>query len=219
MERKKRNEKPLIFVFCEGESEQIYSDFLREEFRDVAVIKRPAKSGLFEFADGVFKNDPKYKNNKEVTDEIWFFFDTELCDREKWETRLKIMKRLSKKPGKEKIKIRLLMTKSCIEYWFLLHFEKTSPGIATRQDKERILRMLKRYAENYKKGDKTSTYSIASNYRTAVSNSKQIFNELLLQEGLSTLDDTDERNKWLYSCTQTFSTVHEAIEYLQGLKK
>lgn len=218
MGRKTKRSKPLIYVFCEGESEQVYSDFLKETFKDVAVIKRPNQTGVFEVADAMFRNNPVYRDYKEVTDEIWFFFDTEEKDKDKWNARLKIMKKLSRKPGKDKIRIRLLMTKACIEYWLLLHYKKTNPDIETPEDKLRIKHLLKKYEAAYEKGDKSSTYSIASNYQTAISNSKQIFKDLLLQ-GIPTLDDSDERNEWLYSCSKTFSTVHEAIEYLQSLQK
>lgn len=40
MARKLRKAMPLIYVFCEGESEQAYTDFLKNTFSDVAVIKR-----------------------------------------------------------------------------------------------------------------------------------------------------------------------------------
>lgn len=36
MPRRVKKEKPYIVVFCEGESEQAYIDFLKKEFRDVA---------------------------------------------------------------------------------------------------------------------------------------------------------------------------------------
>lgn len=51
MPRRVKKEKPYIVVFCEGESEQAYIDFLKKEFRDVASIKRPSATGLFEVAD------------------------------------------------------------------------------------------------------------------------------------------------------------------------
>ena len=51
MPRRVKKEKPYIVVFCEGESEQAYIDFLKNEFRDVASIKRPSATGLFEVAD------------------------------------------------------------------------------------------------------------------------------------------------------------------------
>lgn len=57
MPRRVKKEKPYIVVFCEGESEQAYIDFLKKEFRDVASIKRPSATGLFEVADDKFKKD------------------------------------------------------------------------------------------------------------------------------------------------------------------
>ena len=35
MSRSTKPAKPYIVVFCEGESEQAYTDFLRKEFKDV----------------------------------------------------------------------------------------------------------------------------------------------------------------------------------------
>lgn len=61
MARKFKKSKVSICVFCEGESEQAYIDFLKSEFHDVAVFKRPSSTGLFDatlqtsrafFADG-----------------------------------------------------------------------------------------------------------------------------------------------------------------------
>ncbi|MGN1406494.1 MAG: hypothetical protein ACI4WM_09470 [Erysipelotrichaceae bacterium] len=73
MARRLKATKPLIYVFCEGESEQVYTDFLKQKFSDVAVIKRPSATGLFKDAYRRFKNEPIYRNNAEITDEIWFF--------------------------------------------------------------------------------------------------------------------------------------------------
>ena len=94
MPRRIKHAKPLIFVFCEGESEQAYTDFLKQRFANVAVIKRPSATGLFEEADRRFQKDPKFRDYAEVTDEIWFFFDVETKDIGKWEQRLAMIKRL-----------------------------------------------------------------------------------------------------------------------------
>lgn len=40
----------------------------------------------------------------------------------------------------------------------------------------------------------------------------------LLQEGMPGLEDTDERNRWLCTKCKTFSTVQEAIVFLEGLQ-
>lgn len=211
-----RESKKYIVVFCEGESEQVYMDFLKKEFRDVAVIKRVNTTGLFAEADGIFRNNKKYIDNAEVTDEIWFFFDVETKDTDSWDVRMRIIKRLRslrKKPG---IRIRLLMTTGCIEYWLMLHYEFSVPPIQTVAEKKRVMERLLTKVPNYRKGDADVTAEIAQNYRTAVVNARQTV-ENLLNHGLPSLADTDERNRWLCQKCLTFSNVYEAIDFLTSL--
>lgn len=217
MPRPTRRRKPYIVVFCEGESEQVYTDFLKKEFKDVASIKRPSATGLFEEADGKFKKDKAYRDYAEVTDEIWFFFDVETKDIGLWDARMKIIKRLRalrKKPG---IKVRLLMTTGCIEYWLMLHYEMYTPPIQTVAEKQRVIERLLSKEPNYQKGDTAATARIAQNYPKAVIHSKQTVLNLLSQ-GLPGLEDTDERNRWLCQKCLTFSNVYEAIEFLTSLQ-
>lgn len=98
--------KTIIRVFCEGESEQAYTEFLKQKFSDVAVINYPKETGIF--------------------------------DR-------------------------------------------------------------------------------AKDYPVAVKNAKKTMKRLL-DEGMPGLDDTDDRNQWLYRNCLTFSNVYEAIEFLEGLE-
>lgn len=217
MPRPVRRRKPYIVVFCEGESEQVYTDFLKKEFKDVASIKRPSATGLFEEADGKFKKDKAYRDYAEVTDEIWFFFDVETKDIGLWDARMKIIKRLRalrKKPG---IKVRLLMTTGCIEYWLMLHYEMYTPPIQTVAEKQRVIERLLSKEPNYQKGDTAATAKIAQNYPKAVIHSKQTVLNLLSQ-GLPGLEDTDERNRWLCQKCLTFSNVYEAIDFLTSLQ-
>lgn len=216
MGRKLKKTKPLIFVFCEGESEQAYTDFLKKQFSDVAVIKRPNSTGLFEEAEARFGKDPKFRNNAEVTDEIWFFFDVEVKDIDKWGQRLKIIKALRKLRKKPGIKVRLLMTTGCIEYWLMLHYKMYIPPLQTVSDKERVLAEVKVKEPSYFKGDYVTTARIASKYKTAVVNAEKTVHNLLA-EGLPGMEDSDERNQWLCKNCKTFSTVYEAIEYLEKL--
>lgn len=218
MGRKLKKAKPLIYVFCEGESEQAYTDFLKKEFSDVAVIKRPSATGLFDEAKDRFSKDPKFRNSAEETDEIWFFFDVEVKDIGKWNQRMKIIKalrRLRKKPG---VRVRLLMTTGCIEYWLMLHYKMYVPPLQTVADKERVIAEVKTKEPSYFKGDYTSTAHIAAQYPTAVINAEKTVHNLLA-EGLPGMDDTDERNQWLHTNCKTFSTVYEAINYLENLKE
>ena len=153
MPRRLKSEKPYIVVFCEGESEQAYTDFLRKEFQDVAAIKRPGSTGLFEEADSKFKKDKRYRDYAEVTDEIWFFFDVETKDIAEWENRMKIVKRLRSLRKKPNIKVRLLMTTGCIEYWLMLHYEMFVPSIQTVEEKRRIMAKLLTKVPDYEKGN------------------------------------------------------------------
>lgn len=216
MPRKIKPAKPLIYVFCEGESEQAYTDYLKKIFSDVAVIKRPPDTGLFDEADAKFSKSPKYRNSIEVTDEIWFFYDIEEKDIPKWNDRLAIIKKLRKLRKKVGIRIRLLMTSGCIEYWFMLHYKFYTPKLITVPEKEKVINEVKRTVPTYKKGDYVSTEKIAVNYMTAVNNSKKTV-KALEPDGLPGLADTDERNQWLNTKSVTFSNVYEAIEYLLSL--
>lgn len=218
MPRQIGNVKPLIYVFWEGESEQAYTRFLKKEFRSVAEIKCAPKRGLFEYAKGSFRKNPSYKNNIEVIDEIWFFFDVEDNDIDKWDARWKDLKHLQKLRKKPNIKIRLLMTTACVEYWFLLHFQMAAPSLHTVSDKEHMLKELQKYVPAYKKGDETSIEKIASQYQTAVQNGARTL-EQLSQDGLPSSEHPEARYRWLCQCSKTFTNVHEAIEFLEYCKE
>ncbi|MBP3524276.1 MAG: RloB domain-containing protein [Clostridia bacterium] len=218
MPRRIKHAKPLIFVFCEGESEQAYTDFLKQRFANVAVIKRPSATGLFEEADRRFQKDPKFRDYAEVTDEIWFFFDVETKDIGKWEQRLAMIKRLRRLRRNPNIRVRLLMTTGCIEYWLMLHYKMFSPPVLEVADKERILAEVVAREASYVKGDYEATARIAERYPIAVEHAEKILCNLL-SDGLPGLEDTDERNQWLCKQCKTFSTVNEAITFLEQLHR
>lgn len=217
MARKLKKSKVSICVFCEGESEQAYTDFLKSEFQDVAVFKRSSSTGLFEEADNRFKKDPKYRDYSDVFDEIWFFFDVEEKDIDNWSKRLEIIKRLRHLRKKPQIRVRLLMTTGCIEYWLMLHYRLFAPPVLTVPEKEQMLRQVIKEEPTYKKGNYIATARIAQHYPTAVKNAGIVLQNLL-KEGMPGLEDTDERNLWLCKNCRTFSTVQEAITFLESLK-
>ena len=109
------------------------------------------------------------------------------------------------------------MTTGCIEYWLMLHYEMYAPPIQTVADTTRVINRLLSKEPLYKKGDTAITAKIARAYLTAVTNAKRTVSNLL-QDGLSGIEDTDERNRWLCQKCLTFSTVYEAIDYLGSLE-
>lgn len=179
MARKLKKSKVSICVFCEGESEQAYTDFLKSKFQDVAVFKRPSSTGLFEEADNRFKKDPKYRDYSDVFDEIWFFFDVEEKDIDNWSKRLEIIKRLRRLRKKPQIRVRLLMTTGCIEYWLMLHYRLFAPPVLTVPEKEQMLRQVIKEEPTYKKGNYIATARIAQHYPTAVKNAGIVLQNLL----------------------------------------
>ena len=199
MSRSTKSAKPYIVVFCEGESEQAYTDFLRKEFKDVASIHRPKATGLFDVADSKYKKDAKYRDYVEVTDEVWFFFDVETKDIGAWESRLKIINRLRSLRKDPNIKVRLLMTTGCIEYWLMLHYEYLAPPIRTVADKERMLNRVITKEPTYKKGDMDAISRIAENYPTAVVNAWKTVNNLLSQRLPDLTIQTSETNGCVHS--------------------
>ena len=217
MARKLKKSKVSICVFCEGESEQAYTDFLKSKFQDVAVFKRPSSTGLFDEADNRFKKDPKYRDYADVIDEIWFFFDVEEKDIDNWGKRLEIIKRLRRLRKKPQIRVRLLMTTGCIEYWLMLHYRLFAPPVLTVPEKEQMLRQVIKEEPTYKKGNYIATARIAQHYPTAVKNAGIVLQNLL-KEGMPGLEDTDERNLCLCKNCRTFSTVQEAVSFLESLK-
>ncbi len=217
MARRTKKEKPLIFVFCEGESELAYTRSLKCRFSDCAVLKEagPFPTDLFQAAKSNFEKSPRFRSNAEVTDEVWFFFDVDHPDEAKWERSQKIIKWIRKLRMRPGITVRLLMTTACIEYWLLLHYQFSAPCFGADADKTRMLKQVQALVPTYEKGAETPIFEIAENYKTAVQNGRKTLDRLL-QVGLPDGKNADERDRWLYISAQTFTTVHEAIEQLEA---
>lgn len=209
------NLKKAIYVFWEGESEEAYVKFLHKQFQEKAVIKYHREKGTFATARAWYRSNTKFRNNFDELDELWFFFDTEIEKAGKWDENWSCLDQmLQSRPKRNPLIIRLLMTSCCVEYWFLLHFERAAPAMASPSDKERILQRVKEHIPSYRKGDELTTAKIGEHYLTAVENGNWIL-QLLKADGMP--DNVEDRDKWLFQGTHTFTTVHEAIEMLMDL--
>lgn len=215
MARKKsqRQPKTAIYVFWEGESEAAYSKALKKLFVDKAVIKPHREKGTFDTAMAFYRGNRTFQNELPEYDELWFFFDTEISKANQWKHNMDCLTAIKKARKKSPIKIRMLMTTGCIEYWLLLHYERVRPTIAIATDKERVLKDVQKHVPSYRKGDQETTDEIARHYTEAVNNGKWTM-ECLKREGMP---EGDERDSWLFQGTRTFTTVHEALEMLMAL--
>jgi len=208
-----RRTKKAIYVFWEGESEEAYSKALKNIFFDQATIKPHREKGTFDAAKAYYRGNQAFKNSMPEFDEIWFFFDTELSKANQWDKNMKCLKEIIASRRKNPVKIRLLMSTGCVEYWFLLHYERVRPAIATPPEKERVLKDVQKYVPSYEKGSQRPTDEIAQHYQTAIENGQWTL-ECLKREGMP---EGEERDRWLFQGQHTFTTVHEALEALMDL--
>lgn len=213
-----RQTKRAIYVFWEGESEEAYSKYLKSLFSGKSTIRIHSEKGTFSTAKAFFRGNIRFKNDVSELDEIWFFFCTEVDKGDQWDESMRCLEDIIRSRRNNPIKIRLLMTTGCIEYWLLLHYERVAPTIVTPADKDRVKGRVKNHVPLYEKGDYDSISVIASQYQTAVENGKWSLTRLN-QDGMPqrTKENTMESDKWLFKGTHTFSTVHEAIEMLCSL--
>lgn len=212
--------KKAIYVFWEGESEEAYTKYLRQAFKNKSVINIHGEKGTFHTAQSYYRGNKRFQNDIHELDEIWFFFDTEIEKGGQWDENWECLKSIIETRKQDNpIRICLLMTTCCIEYWFLLHYERTAPSIATPADKERVTKRLRDKVASYKKGNYQSITAIASqNQKEAIDNGRWTLKRLE-QDGMPmrSPDNTSESDKWLFKGTSTFTTVHEALEMLINL--
>ena len=95
-------------------------------------------------------------------------------------------------------------------------YKMFAPSVVTVAEKERMLTEVVNKEPTYFKGSLTATAKIAENYPTAIEHTDKVMNNLL-SEGLPGIEESDERNRWLHCNSKTFSTVHEAIQYLESI--
>lgn len=124
--------KPQIWVFCEGETERAYVDFLRSKYRiPIEVVCHVAGNSITEAAIN------KYKQSKPAhpKDRQFLLYDGDVAA---------VVDRL------KKIKdATLLLSNPCIELWFLLHFKSQKSAIS---GKDCIRELKNRTANGYEKG-------------------------------------------------------------------
>jgi hypothetical protein len=70
---------------------------------------------------------------------------------------------------------KVILSNPCFEYWYILHFKKTSPQF--HNAKEVVSLLKKKYHNSYCKNNSTIFETIYNNTNQAIKNSKQVINE------------------------------------------
>lgn len=131
----KRKLNPIYFIFCEGETEEVYALFLRQNYRIPILIK--TKITGQNISEKVIENHLKEvkKGNSSKYDKNFLFYDFDSIEFTK---RLKSIKNVT-----------LLISNPCIELWFLLHYKSQVTPIECND----CIKELKRFNIKYKKGE------------------------------------------------------------------
>jgi len=143
MARYKRTAKgkkinPTLFIFCEGESEEIYIRYLRNKYRlPVEIVPRILKNRISErLIREKLRNSPRHEK-----DQIFLMYDIDVVGFHA--KLLEIQKNLDSE---------LLLSNPCFELWYILHYCSQPSEIST----EHCLRRINALCSNYLKGSISS---------------------------------------------------------------
>lgn len=215
-----RHSRRYVYVYYEGEgSEKAYLEFLKSRFHDVIIIK--GKRGFYPNTEKDLKKPNSDLNkNWDTINEIWFFFDIDpvaMMDGRiaSWKKLEDVIKKIDDRSGK-KIKIRILMTTGCIEYWFLLHFERTQPTMDGQPFKEKIFNRLKTHVPQYTKAGTDVIMKFADEkMENAIGNAQRIMQSIVNNGQWAKADRKADRYRHLYTSGATFSTIFETLVELK----
>ena len=150
-----RKINPTFFVFCEGETEKEYINFLRSKYRIPIEIKSKVSGNRI---------SQKYINNflkgklTSPKDKIFLMYDLDVAE---------ILDKLQAiKKGN------LLVSNPCIELWFLLHHQNQNANLNSSE----CIRKLEQFWTEYKKGDLTENTKrkLIDNKSKAISRAKKL---------------------------------------------
>jgi hypothetical protein len=169
-----RKQYDLVLIVCEGsKTEPNYFKGLKDELRLTNIKIMPSRLG----------NDPLSIVNfaieelqKEDYDYVYCVFDKEdpnYQDSFNYQSALQKVKAHASN-GKP---IYYITSVPCFEYWILLHYEKTSSPYAYKGRKtvgEQLFSAVKKYIQDYSKGDKNIFRKTKDSLDIAISRAKSI---------------------------------------------
>ncbi|MDY2585701.1 RloB family protein [Helicobacter sp.] len=189
---------PLIYIFCEGETEQNYFQALKKDKRinlEIKCAKHSAPRSILKEAEKILQ---KEEAGSIAEDRIYCVYDTD----NKCEGDI-----IPKENIPEKIKI--ILSKPCFEFWVLLHFmpAKTTPCFANCKEVE--TRLNEKISE-YNKRNKTKLKSYDKpNYDFA---SILPLTQKALKNAKEAAKEFQKDNK-----TQPYTDIFEIIESIESI--
>lgn len=150
---RRKQMKPIFFIFCEGETEVSYVKFIKSLYRvPIQVIPKKGKSNISK--DYIEHSKREYFTTEK--DKVFLMYDLDVDG---------MLEHLQGIPNTE-----LLVSNPCIELWFLLHYQEQRTGLST----DNCIQLLQRSSNRYKKGSLSESEKrlFASNRNLAVVRAK-----------------------------------------------
>ena len=159
-----------ILIVCEGaKTEPNYFDFLKKQLGlsaiEVEVCGKECGSAaisVVKFAKDKIDTVP-FSPKRDEYDEVWCISDVEAPIQD---PTLDDAIRMAKSSG-----ITIALSNPCFEYWYILHYRKTSPYM--NKNKE-VIKILKKYYPNYDKGSDDILAVIYHKTTEAINNAAEI---------------------------------------------
>lgn len=128
---KAKKMRPIFFVFCEGETEVAYVNYLKSKYRlPIQIIPKKSDSNI----SCRYIENCKRAYLTTDSDKTFLMYDLDVDG---------ILDKLACIP-----KVTLLVSNPCVELWFLLHKE----DCRTKIDSKLCIRKYESVSPNYKKG-------------------------------------------------------------------
>ena len=193
-----------ILIVCEGEkTEPIYFDALKDKLRlvilDVEIVGEGAAPITVVNSAIELREERKRIAKKSLTraayEVIYCVFDVEAPKPHRSLTDAVSMAKANN--------LEVILSNPCFEYWYILHFRKTSAPFNTNQDVETALR---REHPAYGKSDRTIFNVVYPKTSDAIKHSKEV-----LKEQHNDAEDLRDCNPSTH--------VHKIVEYLLNMHK
>ncbi len=202
-ERQKAFKEPRksILIVCEGEkTEPIYFNALKKRLRlvmvDVEIIGEGAAPINVVNRAISLREDRKIIANKSLTkteyEIIYCVFDVDIHET--------LAQAIDKAKGN---KIEAILSNPCFEYWYILHFRKTSAPFSSSQDAKSALR---RKHPAYNESDTTIFDVVYPKTDDAIKHSREV-----LREQHNDAEDLSDCNPSTH--------VHKIVAYLQNMSQ
>ena len=180
-----------ILIVTEGNTEKAYFDAVRQRWRlhNVVVVENP------DCTDPVsLLNHAKEKDSAESIfdggyDAVWLVYDLEKPNaKDRHDQSQKVKDKIT---GKDYANFHLALSDPSFEFWYVLHFDKTTKDFTGADE---VIKHLKKHWSDYKKGimSEKEFESILTKTQTAIANAEWVRERLLASDSVAPITYVDK---------------------------